>query len=271
MIFASDLDQTLIFSEKFLNNNYCKNTNLEDSISIIEYFNGKPLSYIKNDLIPILQMLDKENNFVPVTTRTEKQFKRIAFSDFNIYPEYAITTNGAKVLHNGAVDKEWDETIKERLAVLEHSPNDICGLIEDSLSSNAIKSIRSAENVFSYCVLHMDKLNHQEVQNLSNKLDTNKWTISLQGRKLYCMPSVINKWEATEYVCSKIGTEKVFGAGDSLLDLPLLQNADIGLIPAHGEIFNKNLQEEYNLETSNFKGINASKEIAEIARNIIMG
>jgi len=271
MIFASDLDQTLIYSKNFLKNNYQNRSKVVDNVSIIEYLNGEPLSYINNELVPLLQMLDDKNCFVPVTTRTEEQYKRIEFSRFNINPEYAITTNGAKILKDGKVDKEWEDNIRERMVSIEHNANDICQLIEDSISSNAVKTIRTAEDIFSYCVLHKEKLDYREVEELSNKLDSDDWIISLQGRKLYFMPSVINKWEATEYVCSKLGSDKVIGAGDSLLDLPLLDNADIGLVPSHGEIFKNNLHTEYDLDACKSIGIHASTEIVEIAKDKIFG
>ncbi|TAJ09700.1 haloacid dehalogenase [Marinilabiliaceae bacterium JC017] len=260
MIFASDLDQTLIYSKNFMAKH--GDNQIGDNLSIIEYYQGLPLSYIHKDVITILKKMDLNGCFVPVTTRTEEQFKRIDFSRFGINPRYAVTTNGAKVLKNGAVDEQWQKHIQFKLSQINLNADAIADIIKDMLSPEVVKKIRVAEGVFSYCVLNRDLLNLQQVEVIREKLGPEGWEISLQGTKLYFMPGVISKWDAMEYVCTQLGVERVISAGDSLLDLPLLRQAEIGLVPGHGEIFNQKLHETYDLKFCGTGGVEASIAIA---------
>ena len=72
MIFASDLDQTLIYSRKSFR------AHIEDnSIQLIETLDGKEISFITYKTITLLIKLQLHSYFIPVTTRTIEQFQRI--------------------------------------------------------------------------------------------------------------------------------------------------------------------------------------------------
>ena len=120
MIFASDLDQTLIYSRKSFR------APIEDeSIQLIETIDGKEISFISHKTILLLKKLQLHSHFIPVTTRTIKQFQRIALFQNEIIPEYAITSNGGNILHNGKQDGTWNRKVKERLSVECIERNDI--------------------------------------------------------------------------------------------------------------------------------------------------
>lgn len=258
MIFASDLDQTLIYSINFLNKHYNDHQQLrDDSLSLIEMYNGEPLSYIHNEVIEKVRQIDATGLFVPVTTRTEAQYKRIEFSKFEIHPQYAVTTNGAKVLKNGEVDKEWEGYILSRLKDNAVDSDKITKLIKAIIPSTAIKKIRTAEEIFTYCVLHRSLFDTDLLLVLERELGS-AWKLSLQGTKLYFMPSVVSKGDALKYVQQQLGEDEVVAAGDSLLDIPLLEKADMGIIPTHGEIFNQSLQHKHAFKVAKGKGVEAS-------------
>ena len=102
MIFATDLDRTIIYSPKFLNE---KNKN---SVILIETLDGKEISYISKFAFEELKKINKEIYVIPVTTRSINQFKRINTFE---YCEYVITSNGGTILHNGIALGEWDDYI----------------------------------------------------------------------------------------------------------------------------------------------------------------
>lgn len=54
--------------------------------------------------------------FIPVTTRTIEQFQRITLFQNEIIPEYAITSNGGNILHNGKQDVTWNKEIKKNFS-----------------------------------------------------------------------------------------------------------------------------------------------------------
>ncbi len=264
MIFASDLDQTLIYSINFMDKHYTNpEVIIQSSLSLIEYYNGKPLCYIHNHIIDKLKQLDNQGSFVPVTTRTEEQYKRIEFGKLGIQPTYAITSNGAKVLKNGEVDKEWENTMKLKLTDRASENHRIIQLAQDIIPQQCIKKIRTAENIFSYIVLYRELFNEQLLPQIEKKLGGD-WHVSLQGNKLYFMPSAVSKWNALQYVLQQLEQDKVIAAGDSLLDLPLLKNAHLGIIPSHGEIFNQSLQDRFSLKVAKGKAIEASVGILNL-------
>ncbi len=264
MIFASDLDQTLIYSINFLNKHYKNHTKLrEESLTLIEYYNGEPLSYIHNEVINHIQEFDQIGYFIPVTTRTEEQYKRIEFFKFNIRPTFAITTNGAKVLKNGEIDPEWENQINLKLNSISLENERVIEIIQKIIPNKCIKKIRTAENVFTYLVLYRDLFDVNLLPIIESKLGID-WNISLQGTKLYLMPQIVSKWNALEYVSSKLNHEKIIAAGDSLLDIPLLENSDLGVIPSHGEIYDRELHLKYGFEVAEFEKVNASVGITNL-------
>ncbi len=266
MIFGSDLDQTLIYSINFLNKHYTSPIGtIAGKLSIIEYYQGKPLTYIHNDVITLLKTLDYHDLFVPVTTRTEEQYKRIDFSKLGINPTYAITTNGAKVLKHGKIDNNWQEFIHEQLRKISLKPKEINDLIKATFPQEVIKKIRVAENTFTYCVLFRDKLQDRQLKAINRFFNANEWNLSLQGTKLYFMPKVLCKATAMTYICEQLKIDHYIAAGDSLLDLPLLTKAKEGYIPRHGEIFEQELYSKYQLKVSTKLRVDASLSIVNNA------
>jgi len=95
------------------------------------------------------------------------------------------------------------------------------------------------------------------------------WEVSIQGRKLYLVPQLINKRTALTRVTEMTGKHNVIAAGDSLLDLPLLQGADYAFIPAHGELYE---QLEYipdNWLLTESSGLPAGEEILQAVIKVV--
>ena len=95
ILFASDLDNTLIHSYK-----------RADSADIcVETKDSKCLSYMTPKAYTMLQKLDGVC-FVPITTRSLEQYRRIKLFDDKL-PRYALTSNGGLLLVNDEIDAEW--------------------------------------------------------------------------------------------------------------------------------------------------------------------
>src|SRR4051794_41187319 len=110
MIFASDLDRTLIYSSKFFDP---KQTEL--SVRNVEVYNGREISYMTEKAIQLLKELSEQMMFIPVTTRTVEQYSRISLFQEEIRPAYAITCNGGVVLKDGQVDRYWEEFVQSKI------------------------------------------------------------------------------------------------------------------------------------------------------------
>ena len=105
MIFATDLDNTMIFSHRQV-------IGLEDELYCVEYYNGKPITYMTHSAIQMFKNLIGNIFVIPVTTRSISQFERIEFFSTT---EYAIVDNGGIILHNRIQDSEWNNYIQSIL------------------------------------------------------------------------------------------------------------------------------------------------------------
>src|SRR3989339_1915870 len=180
MIFASDLDGTIIFS-----NNHFTNKHKKINVVNIEKKDNEEISYMTFNSINILNKISKLVTFIPVTTRTIEQYKRIDFPKYKIVPEIAITSNGGNILINGTLDIIWGNYIKEKIASSLIKANDI--FAKFSLISNDlwIKSYRFSDGLFWTFILDKEKIPITKLNDFIVWSNKNEWQVSLQGRKLY--------------------------------------------------------------------------------------
>ena len=99
MVFATDLDRTMIYSRSFVT---------KDNMEYLAMFpDGQVSNFMTKKAYELLNELKKRMFVVPCTTRSLEQFTRlIQFRDC----EYAICDNGATILHNGKINKQWEIT-----------------------------------------------------------------------------------------------------------------------------------------------------------------
>ena len=96
ILFACDLDNTLIHSHK----------HKADGDICIEIYNDKAQSFISSRAVELLTEINSKILFVPVTTRSIEQYRRIQWLE-GTQPEFAVTSNGANILHGGEIDLNW--------------------------------------------------------------------------------------------------------------------------------------------------------------------
>ncbi|WP_201713068.1 HAD family hydrolase [Rossellomorea arthrocnemi] len=252
--FASDLDRTLIFSPRMLEA-YGSDANEE----CIELLDGKPISYISLKTKEVLKQIHENMFFIPVTTRTIEQYKRIQLFQEDIVPEYAITSNGGTILKRGTVLKEWTRLVQ---GLLRNSTplEDVMKKVAALDDTKWIKKIKPGDSVFFYIILHTDRFSPDVFMELRMLSDHLGWQVSLQGRKLYFIPKILTKWTALHYLGDELGLKNICTAGDSILDLELITNGTLGMAPLHGEV----LEKFPTLNMTGKAGIQASEEIVEI-------
>ncbi|MCT4592846.1 MAG: hypothetical protein N4A57_01020 [Anaeromicrobium sp.] len=252
MIFASDLDRTLIYSKKFIEN-ICR-----EEIVLVERMDEKEISYMTKKAFDHLSKLKDKLLFVPVTTRTIKQYKRIFMLNEVISPKYAVVSNGGNILIDGKVDEEWRSIIQSKLK--ECAPIDEIRNEFDKVKGHWVLRGYDADNLFLYNIVDEENV-HKETLDIFNKwLDKMNWNMSLQGRKLYFVPNCINKWSPIEYIKNMEKKNTVFASGDSLLDMPILNMANYSIAPTHGEIY-KTYDKIDTIEFTDESGILCAEEI----------
>ncbi|WP_407310805.1 HAD family hydrolase [Desulfosporosinus sp. SB140] len=268
ILFASDLDQTLIYSHRSL-----PHSTMDASLRPVERLENQCISFMTQGALSLLKELAGQILFVPTTTRTKTQYQRLNFADYGIYPRYVVTSNGGTIFDHGREDVDWAKQVAAGNIHCAEGQDLICRFQEISHPSWVIKDSGTlADDLFYYCVIDRDKLPMKELGDFELWARENRWDLSIQGRKLYFVPRHVSKKAAIEYLREKEGLSTVVAAGDSLLDLEMLKAADIALAPAHGELFSRYTQGKLTGERIQFtkiSGIDAAEEILGTVQRIL--
>ena len=262
MIFASDLDQTLIYSPKSFRLLPGQPTPL---VTPIELYEGREISFMADGVIGKLQAIANHNFFVPVTTRTIDQYRRISLFSERINPPYAVVSNGGNLIINGVVDTTWQEKVAMKMEQLCLSAEDMLLSLTELCDSSWAGPMRMADGLFYYCVVERDKVPLDEIESFALWAQAQQWNVSLQGRKLYIVPQVINKWAGVAYIRELLQEKIVVAAGDSLLDLCMLEQANYGIAPCHGELWDRYSRGELTMQ-----GIKFTKQAGILAASDIL-
>ena len=213
-IFASDLDNTLLFSWK----------HAADTDLCVELLNGEPQGYLTRETPRRLARLMERAVFVPVTSRSVEQYRRIQFPA-PCRPRYAVTTNGGVLLVDGEPDRRWQEeseaavlpwraALEETLAALEAQPQ--------------ARRRRIVDGMFTFAAC----ADSRDAAALAAAMaDKTPLAAEASGRKVYFFPPPISKGEALRRLRAYLRAERVICAGDSAIDLPMLDQADLAIVP----------------------------------------
>lgn len=257
VLFASDLDQTLIYSKRSMGKDVAP-----EELRVVEYFDGKPQSFMTRKGQQALWNLGKSAVFVPVTTRTKEQYERVTgIHEADKIPRFAIISNGAVILENGKPIREWSENIRNQCIGRKTIIETVMPEVKHHFSEDWVLRIRQAEDWFVYLIVDREGFPTHKLEYYTETFRKIGWSLSLQGRKLYFMPESITKAAAMEYVRDRIGAETVVAAGDSLLDLDLLESADVGFLASHGEAARSAAEVAGHIKVTAHTGIRAGEEI----------
>lgn len=237
MLFASDLDRTLIYSEQFVE---------KDQVAVKAVEHGSYTSYMTIRAIQMVQQVARQILFVPCTTRTVAQYQRIQFFQNEVTFKYAVVSNGGNLLVDGEIDHGYRQNLVKEVQQNCLSADDLINEFKKITDNSWLKQIKKADNLFFYSIIERKKIPFDELQYFKNWATEQNWKVSVQGRKLYLVPRVVNKWAAIKEVLNRVGERAVFAAGDSVLDLPMLDGASHALCPQHGELYDHYRQTGHN-------------------------
>ena len=263
---ASDLDRTLIYSANafFL----ATEDHLAPAMVVAEIYEGRPISFMTRAAEGLLLAAAEAAVFVPVTTRTLAQYRRVRLP--GPVPEYAVTTNGGVLLHHGEPDADWQASVSGLVSGGCAPLAEIEAYLGRPDFAGWILKLRSAEDLFAYAIVDRAALPAEFLLALEAWCANRGWTVSLQGRKLYCVPSPVTKQQAVAEVSRRLGADRVIAAGDSLLDRPMLEHADIAFRPAHGELDDAGYLDTH-LRVTDARGILAGEEILRRVLGLVNG
>ena len=256
VLFASDLDQTLIYSRNSMGMDVS-----EDELVEVERYEGKPLSYMTKKSQSELWEINESAFFLPVTTRTQAQYERVTGIFEGQAPRFAVISNGAVILENGQPIKEWSDGIRQQCVSRKTIITELLPEIERHFSEDWVLKVREADDWFVYLIVDRARFPEDKLDFYTETFKKLGWGMSLQGRKLYFMPESITKAGAMEYIKKRLEASYVIAAGDSLLDLDLLESADYSMLASHGEAVRSAVPVPGHVHKTEKHGIKAGEEI----------
>lgn len=230
ILFACDIDNTLLYSFRKKGDGYI----------CVELNKGIEQGFMSRCTYDNFINMTEKVVFVPVTTRSVEQYKRIVFPD-NYIPEYALVANGAVLIHNGIVCDDW-KIIDSDIESLEEIYNRYC-------NDQRFRVCRIVDNsyVFVSCADDTDVL--EVTRELSENTHMH---IEQSFRKIYFFPDNLSKGNAVIKLKKMLVSDSVISAGDSLIDLSMLSIADTAVIPFD---FDDSLLSDVNIAKSEEKSI----------------
>lgn len=237
LVYATDLDRTVIFSERFVNEQ-CPTPMVMLEVS---EKTDTMKSYAHKEYVERLEELinTKKVLFVPVTSRSIAEYKRVKLSKF---AKYAIVTNGCHILFNGEVYEPYEEYLRNNIIDFKKFQKDgIEAVLNITKLEKEPKIIDDA-----YVFAKVKDPNEDTSEILSGFNNKNEdILIERNGRKLYVTPKNVNKGTALTWLMSHIilidNNSKIIASGDSIMDASFIKHADIKIVPQHGTILNEHL------------------------------
>lgn len=251
MAVFSDLDRSIIYSKRFLGDN---KRELQ-----IEIYKNENISYISNKTIELIKEIEKYNYFIPTTTRTIEQFKRIEFKKYDLNFKYSITSNGGNILIDEQIDNEYSLFINEKLKQSFNIETCI-KLFEEYKNIKGIKKLKKADDFFFYIVVDNNIFNIETINDFIEKIGNFNWKTYINTSKIYFMPYELKKSTAIKYLCDKLNLKNTFSIGDSIMDKDMLKFCDKSYLLNHGDLVNK-LKKEDKFLISKESGFRGTEEI----------
>ena len=186
IVFASDLDNTLLYS---------RSHKREDDICV-EHIEGRAHGFMTPLTVERLREVSQKLCLIPVTT------------------------NGAMLLHGGEVDAAWREAHD---ALIAPAREEIVRCHALYLGDPAFIRCRIVDDayLFVYCADGVDARAMAEECRRETSL-----RVEPSGRKIYFFPQRLTKAAALRELRRRFSPRKVYAAGDTAIDAPLLAAAD---------------------------------------------
>ena len=203
----------------------------------VELLDGKPLSYMTTEAARLLDLVRRNAVLVPTTTRTLAQFERVTLPGGPT--PYAITSNGGHIVVDGAPDVQWRCSVQERIASEGAALGDIVAGLDVLAAGDWVLNRKTADDLFCYLVVDLARLPTDFLPRWTSWCADRGWVVSMQGRKIYALPSGLTKEAALAEVMRRTGGTCLLAAGDGALDAGFLALADGAIRPPHGELHEK--------------------------------
>lgn len=197
----------------------------------VEIYEEREISFITRRTAGLLSELSGRALFIPVTTRTIEQYRRIKLPVST--PPYALVCNGGVLLVEG---KECGEWYRESMELAADCQSDLRRAEKMLCSDPDVDfEVRNIKGLF----LFTKSAKPQETaKRLREGLDGGGADVFENGKKVYVVPKQMNKGLAVRRLQEKLraggvisADSRIIAAGDSEFDIPMLAAADMAVAP----------------------------------------
>ena len=237
MILFTDLDESLIFSERFMIKHYNKPTipglvKVEDIRDDLHTFMCKD----SIDLIRYIQRNRLDIRIVPNTARRIEQYNRIDFKSVGIDFEYAIIKIGAAIYYKGKTLEEFDRwkqqtydiiPIEYLLKKLSEIDNKLGGIISSLKTIDGNTAILKFEAVEEGYLEDFEDLIRASIPEVYVIKSPKFWEV---------IPNYMTKGIAMNWLCNYLGDNECVAFGDGELEICMINSAKYGDIPTHSSL-----------------------------------
>jgi hydroxymethylpyrimidine pyrophosphatase-like HAD family hydrolase len=228
---ATDLDGTVLFSDRAMGAERPDPARLRP----VDTDGRRTYAYMTDTAVQRWTALVATGALVPATTRSVEQYLRLRLP--GPAPRYAVVCNGARILVDGASDPRWETAVRQRLGTEAVGFGEVWEQAVRWHAAHGFAAVRAVEDFFVYLTVSTRDERFVSVAREASRWSRERgWRASLQGRKLYLLPRTLDKAPAVAELAARLGTDRLFAGGDSLLDERMLRAADAAIRPAHGEL-----------------------------------
>lgn len=215
--FFSDLDNTLVYSHR---------VSLPGECIVVEYLNNRIQSYMTKKTYDFF-IESNEVVLIPTTTRTCEQYARLSGTFAKFGCRYALVCNGGVLLDNNEIDLEW---LSETKRIAGDELSDLNKISKLFLRFFPKESIHYVSDIMLYAKTDNPA---SDAARLTSELNTESLNVYYDNRKVYCIPSSINKGNAIKRFANRMGITWTVAAGDSAPDIPMLNVSDLAILPSN--------------------------------------
>lgn len=201
----SDLDKTIIFSDRFLRN-YNNKENYE--LTVVDTFmskDGKSYNcYMNKEISEFIENC----LFVPVTARSIRRYKDISLLANKC--KYAITSGGGNIMINNQIDTDYRNSLDIDINELNE--------IAERFNSKVIDDTYVTIPIMSWDIL----------KNYINKYQC----LTEPNGSVTIIPKTVSKAKAVRYLMDKLNITEIMCCGDSEADIGILNMGNVSMIPS---------------------------------------
>lgn len=251
-LFFTDLDRTIIFSKRFVDDD-------TEKLIPVERNGERIISYMTPEAHNLLRIIHKHSAFIPVTARKLDEILRIGFVK-DMLPEWMICESGRVIYHKGERLAEWDDIIESNTVSLGESVALAQKLFRQILEEKHDCRVWNIND--EMIMAKTDGLPEEAFNDLREREEQFRkygCILFLQQRKAYLIPSFISKANAVKYLTQKLNLRTTVSAGDADMDAGMFEVTTHSVAPAHHTI-----QSRLNTVTMS-TGLEAGESILEYA------